>query len=100
MSHRRFGGSILTTATVLALQLALVAPANAVAGALDTTFGGDGKVTTRFIAGPAGAEGVAIQANGKIVAAGSAGQKFALARYNRDGTLDSTFGGDGKVTTR
>jgi uncharacterized delta-60 repeat protein len=99
MSHRRFGGSILTTATVMALQLALVASANAVPGALDTTFGGDGKVTTRFMAG-AGAEGVAIQANGKIVAAGLAGEKFALARYNRDGTLDSTFGGSGRVTTR
>jgi uncharacterized delta-60 repeat protein len=49
-------------------------------------------------------EGLAIQADGKIVAAGVAGARganptFALARHNGDGTLDATFGGDGKVRT-
>ena len=45
---------------------------------------------------------MAIQADGKIVAVGTAGEprrQFALARYNSDGTLDATFGGDGKVMT-
>ena len=47
---------------------------------------------------------MAIQADGKIVAAGVAADqardsKFALARYNSDGTLDATFGVDGKVET-
>src|SRR5262249_38593742 len=51
---------------------------------------------------------VAIQSDGKIVAAGSAANAqasknfFALARYNVNGTLDTTFGGNkakGKVTT-
>jgi uncharacterized delta-60 repeat protein len=70
-------------------------------GTLDTTFGGDGKVTTNFTAWDDFANGVAIQADGKIVAAGAAQAftRFALARYNRNGTLDTTFGGDGKVTT-
>ena len=69
-------------------------------GTLDTTFGGDGKVTTDFTNGFDSANGVAIQANGKIVAAGGASEsRFALARYNRDGTLDTFFGGDGRVTT-
>ena len=45
---------------------------------------------------------MAIQADGKIVVVGSSGSlnpRFALARYNRDGTLDATFSGDGKVRT-
>jgi uncharacterized delta-60 repeat protein len=69
-------------------------------GTLDTSFGGDGKVTTDFTSRFDGASALAIQADGRIVAAGSAGgRRFALARYNADGTLDTSFGGDGKVTT-
>jgi uncharacterized delta-60 repeat protein len=74
-------------------------------GTLDTSFGGDGKVTTDFTRREDAAYGVAIQADGKIVAAGDAGLRtgnshFALARYSSDGTLDTSFGGDGKVTTQ
>jgi uncharacterized delta-60 repeat protein len=71
-------------------------------GTLDSTFSGDGKVTTNFTLRGDGASGVAIQATGKIVAAGwaaGAGRRFALARYTTDGRIDNTFGGDGKVTT-
>jgi len=71
-------------------------------GSLDTTFDGDGRVTTDFAGGSDEAFAVAIQSDGKIVAAGSAsisGVDFALARYNTDGSLDPTFDGDGKVTT-
>ncbi len=79
-------------------------------GTLDASFGGDGKVMTDFTSGSDYASGVAIQADGKIVVVGWAGAypnprinefdtKFALARYNSDGTLDRTFGGDGKVMT-
>jgi uncharacterized delta-60 repeat protein len=71
-------------------------------GSLDSTFDGDGKVTTDFAANVDEAFAVAIQADGKIVAGGSAsisGADFALARYNADGSLDTTFDGDGKVTT-
>jgi len=68
-------------------------------GALDDTFGGDGKVTTNFASGSDACIGVALQSDGKIVAGGSAGSRFAVARYNSDGSLDTTFGGDGKVTT-
>lgn len=65
------------------------------------SFGGDGKVTTAFDNRNAGANAVAIQGNGKIVAAGAAGEgrQFALARYNLNGTRDMAFGGDGRVTT-
>jgi uncharacterized delta-60 repeat protein len=68
-------------------------------GALDPTFGGDGKVTTNFTDDDDFASAMAIQADGKIVAAGSADVRFGLARYDPDGTLDGTFGGDGRVQT-
>jgi uncharacterized delta-60 repeat protein len=74
-------------------------------GSLDTSFGTNGRLTTNFTAGgQASAQGVVVQADGKIVAAGSASapggpMTFALARYNADGTLDSTFGVGGKVIT-
>ena len=42
---------------------------------------------------------VQIQSDGKIVAAGWAFGDFALARYNSDGSLDTTFGSGGKVLT-
>ncbi len=75
-------------------------------GSLDPSFGSGGKVTTSFAerGGQVGVNAVAIQPDGKIVAAGFAGtsgsdRDHALARYNPDGTLDPTFGTGGKVIT-
>lgn len=73
-------------------------------GTLESTFGTGGKVTTVFSGRDDAAHGVVIQpADGKIVAAGvtktSTGEDFALARYNPNGTLDTTFGSGGLVTT-
>src|SRR5215469_11604753 len=73
-------------------------------GTLDVTFGSGGKVTTDFGGPYDGASSVAIRADGKILAAGttvnsSSIADFALARYNPNGTLDTTFGKGGKVTT-
>jgi len=73
-------------------------------GGLDPAFGGDGVVITNFSKREDSAAGVAIQADGKIVAVGGANptariSKFAVARYNTDGTLDATFAGNGKATT-
>ena len=68
-------------------------------GDLDPTFGEGGKVTTDFFGESDGVSDIALQPNGKIVAVGVAGGDFALARYNRDGSLDTTFGDGGKVTT-
>lgn len=77
--------------------------AGAQGGSLDSTFGGDGRITTDFTSGKDRAHDVALQpSDGKLVAvglAGGAGGRFALARYNTDGSLDSTFGSDGKVAT-
>ena len=72
-------------------------------GTLDTTFSTDGMVTTDFFGDSDGGYAIALQPDGKIVVAGNAydagwyRDHFALARYNSDGTLDTTFGGDGKV---
>ncbi|HQH86392.1 MAG TPA: tandem-95 repeat protein, partial [Anaerolineaceae bacterium] len=72
-------------------------------GSLDITFSGDGKLTNDFGSGYDHAQAVAVQADGKIVAAGYASNgsndDFALARYNPDGSLDTTFSGDGLLTT-
>ncbi|MFO0796157.1 MAG: hypothetical protein U0804_01705 [Gemmataceae bacterium] len=71
----------------------------AAVGALDPSFGTAGIVTTTFGAVDAAAA-VAVQADGKIVVAGSTsgGNDFAIARYNPDGSLDTTFAGDGTAT--
>ena len=73
-------------------------------GSPDATFGGAGWVTTPIGAGNEQAIAVAIQTDGRIVAAGftdagGGNNDFALVRYNANGTLDGTFGVGGKVTT-
>jgi uncharacterized delta-60 repeat protein len=75
-------------------------------GTLDATFGSGGLVFTAIGAGTAGAgaRAVALRSDGKIVAGGfgttSANVKdFALARYNSDGSLDTSFGSGGIVLT-
>jgi uncharacterized delta-60 repeat protein len=78
-------------------------------GTLDSTFGTGGKVTTNFVGVQPGgvsnpAEAVLIQPDGKILVGGSAsesprtGTKTALARYNPNGTLDTSFGTGGTVS--
>lgn len=74
-------------------------------GTIDTTFGSTGIILTRFLTGIDNfAHAVAIQGDGKIVVAGESSdilffRNFALARYNTNGSLDTTFDGDGKLTT-
>jgi len=75
-------------------------------GTLDNTFGSGGEVTLEFDHFGDAAQAVALQSDGKIVVAGRATQhsppfdfqRFGIARYNPDGTLDS-FGSAGKVMT-
>ncbi len=63
-------------------------------GSLDTSFGLDGKVITPAVS----AYAVAIQSDGKIVAAGDNGPQAAVFRYNSDGSLDPSFGVGGIVS--
>jgi uncharacterized delta-60 repeat protein len=74
-------------------------------GALDTSFGGTGRVLTAVGISGSNAAGVALRKDGKIVVAGYAVNNsgrvydFACLRYNADGSLDQSFGDHGKVTT-
>lgn len=73
-------------------------------GRLDTSFSEDGKLTTAVGTESDSLQGIAVQADGKILAAGYSkngikGNDFALVRYNTDGSLDTRFGSNGKVLT-
>jgi len=92
---------LLVCAALLSSALAM-----AQAGSLDPTFGSGGIVTTPGAQCGGGAPAIncvlAIQSNGKIVVAGSnvpppENTAITLARYNTDGSLDSTFGNAGIV---
>lgn len=87
------------------LFLALPSLISAAPGDLDPTFGDGGIVITRGsnINNLNAAVGMAIQADGKIVAVGDGATgntwDFAVVRYNTDGSLDKSFGGTGIVLT-
>ena len=72
------------------------------AGALDPTFNGTGFHTTTIGSSTSAAYGVAIQPNGKIIAAGKSfngtREEFAFMRFLSGGTLDTAFGAGGRVT--
>jgi uncharacterized delta-60 repeat protein len=74
-------------------------------GALDASFGAGGTVETDLTDGHDEVFGLALQSDGKIVAAGGANfvlaqaGDFALVRYAPDGSLDAGFGSGGTVTT-
>ncbi|MEM7344048.1 MAG: hypothetical protein AAF485_07385 [Chloroflexota bacterium] len=68
-------------------------------GSLDTTFGNNGIVISTLDTGL-----IVTQPNNKIVIAGSDGQygdnrNFAIIRYHDNGTIDTSFGGTGIITT-
>ncbi|MFJ7070537.1 calcium-binding protein [Streptomyces sp. NPDC101115] len=79
---------------------------NGLDGSLDPSLGGDGAVVAGFTpSSPQDAGGIArrltLQPDGKAVSIGYVGSTafdIGLARYNTNGTLDSTFSGDGMVT--
>lgn len=72
-------------------------------GALDSSFGAGGKVTTAFGSYSDDGRSVVVQSDGKVVAAGysiiGGNRDFALVRYTSSGALDSSFGTNGKITT-
>jgi uncharacterized delta-60 repeat protein len=72
-------------------------------GSLDNTFDGDGKVKTSILDIDDGCSALALQSDGKIIAAGTSSTGtsyvFSIARYNTNGSLDALFGTGGKKTT-
>src|SRR3954449_3433517 len=74
------------------------------AGALDTSFGGTGLVTQDFGFGDDTGYAVTVQSDGRILVAGTVrgsngSTDFGVARFNTDGTLDTSFGTGGRLTT-
>ena len=71
-------------------------------GSLDTSFDGDGVVTTVVGSNSSFAHGITLQADGKILVSGYAisgsTNDYAVVRYNADGSLDTSFDGDGIAT--
>jgi uncharacterized delta-60 repeat protein len=74
-------------------------------GTLDTQFGSSGKVTADFLASDDQAFALVRQGDGKLLVGGAAinpkssESEFALARFNVNGSLDLTFGSNGKTMT-
>jgi uncharacterized delta-60 repeat protein len=72
-------------------------------GTLDQGFGTNGLVTTDFAGGADAAFGAALLGDGRIVVVGTArignNDDFALVRYEPDGSVDTSFGTQGKTTT-
>jgi uncharacterized delta-60 repeat protein len=73
-------------------------------GTLDNSFGNNGEVSTNFLGDFDDANALLVQQDSKIIAAGVAHEpnendesRIALARYNTDGSLDSSFNFTGKV---
>ncbi|HEX7331058.1 MAG TPA: post-COAP-1 domain-containing protein [Pyrinomonadaceae bacterium] len=72
-------------------------------GSLDSSFGTGGIVFTNINDQTDAANDLAIQADGKIVVAGTTNNQAlnavpVIARYNTDGSLDTSFDSDGIVT--
>lgn len=94
---------IVVTLGAIALLLSSRAlpPLEAAGGGLDPSFGNGGKVITRFTQFDNQGYALALQKDGKIVAAGSVhtGKNFdfGVARFNTNGGLDPTFGDGGKL---
>ena len=66
------------------------------AGTLDNTFGTNGVVIYNpYKATEIYGNSLVLQPDGKIVAVGYYVNKILVARYNSDGTLDTSFSGDG-----
>src|ERR1700693_3214831 len=103
-------GAMLHRASFLVFSILLAAStqAGAQAGTLDPSFGTGGIVTTDFgdqiNSNKAAAAAVAIQSDGKILVCGGVPSSTgfpiaAVERYNTDGSVDTSFGSSGIVTT-
>jgi uncharacterized delta-60 repeat protein len=100
--HRRRPAALLGLVGLLLGLLVLCAgPASSAGGGLDTSFGTSG--SARFDFGGSGSfdavEDLALQADGKVVAVGRTTAGAGILRLTIAGTLDSSFGSGGKVST-
>ncbi len=85
------------TTAVLTIEDDDQPPPNSLPTGIDTSFGIGGEATLEAFGGDR--SGMALQADGKIVMVGGTFTDFVLARFNADGSIDTGFGIDGKVST-
>jgi uncharacterized delta-60 repeat protein len=67
-------------------------------GSLDNTFDNDGKVLADIVTGPDHLSSMSLQNDGKILLAGSGESDYLVVRLITDGSFDSSFANDGKLT--
>ncbi|MDB4933973.1 MAG: hypothetical protein JWP87_945 [Labilithrix sp.] len=68
------------------------------AATLDTTFGNAGKVLASVGVTGIGVRSAAVQADGRILVAGTSDNDFVVVRLGVDGASDTSYGGIGKVS--
>jgi len=68
------------------------------AGVLDTSFAYSGKASVDFASGNDNAYGLAVDPNNKILLVGSSGGKMGMVMLNANGSVDTTFGDNGRKT--
>jgi uncharacterized delta-60 repeat protein len=95
-------GAITQTVNATVSAIDMAAARLTADGHLDTSFGGTGIVATGF-AVPSGPTAAVMQADGKLILAGFSettanAAESAMARFNPDGSLDSTFGDQGRFS--
>jgi len=102
LNYRSILRRAIVTAAIVLTWFISSQVAQAAAGDLDPTFGIGGKLTTDLKRSTDIANAVAAQADGKLVVVGQtyknndfSDEDFAVARYNTDGTLDTTFNNRG-----
>jgi uncharacterized delta-60 repeat protein len=93
---------------IFACCVGWTAPASATSGSLDLTFSGDGRLVSDLGRGDSRGTAVVRQPNGRLIVVGSRADRyfgigsvrdFAIARYNADGSPDTSFSGDGRQST-
>jgi uncharacterized delta-60 repeat protein len=88
---------------LVVLVAALTVGASGAGAVLDPTFGGDGRVRTRFPGGAYATDVAVVPAGGLVAVGAAAGPDddgvFAVARYRNDGGLLTGFGDGGRVVT-
>jgi uncharacterized delta-60 repeat protein len=102
--HEAYAGAVLSDGRIVAAGYSSTlgdqkfqVTRYSVDGSLDTTFGTGGSVTTDIGTALATALSLAVQTDGKLIVGGAAGKTSAIVRYHADGSLDASFGVDGKV---
>ncbi|WP_027378041.1 T9SS type A sorting domain-containing protein [Kaistella palustris] len=75
---------------------------NAQSGSLDNSFNQTGILSGNYSTGNNSGDALAVQPDGKIIVAGATGSSSAIKvgvnRHNADGSLDTTFGTNGKIS--